>query len=305
MNDSIIEKDINNALADTASSFLTVKESIEKILGKLQLVSPIKKQSDGQLYHRHRHQSFEESQIGHESPVKIFDLEKQLHDLLIPQQLELNNTLNNSLWDNSKSDDDFQFNELLIYGNRLLDEYALSTTSQSFNSICESENQSSTVPGVAEANSQKLNKICSVNDQTLISKDKWHCPTKLSLPIKCCSPSGILLNRKSKMMMKKTNSVEIISYSPSLPKFKTKRIRRRNNPNYDQKFSFELSPDVKDKRILMTVKNQSDPEKFSEVLGCMSFGISNITRKKVEGWYYLLTNDFGRKKHFAVNPKKS
>ena len=49
------------------------------------------------------------------------------------------------------------------------------------------------------------------------------------------------------------------------------------------------------------------PSIFSvnEFLGCMSFGIRHLTnpKKEVSGWYYLLTEDIGRKKHLQVSQR--
>lgn len=43
----------------------------------------------------------------------------------------------------------------------------------------------------------------------------------------------------------------------------------------------------------------------SEFLGCTSFGIRHLInpRKDTDGWYYLLTEEVGRKKHLKVSSK--
>ena len=45
--------------------------------------------------------------------------------------------------------------------------------------------------------------------------------------------------------------------------------------------------------------------RVNEFLGCMSFGIRHLTnpKKEVSGWYYLLTEDIGRKKHLQVSQR--
>ncbi|RUS74181.1 hypothetical protein EGW08_018049, partial [Elysia chlorotica] len=41
----------------------------------------------------------------------------------------------------------------------------------------------------------------------------------------------------------------------------------------------------------------------SEFLGCMSFGVQHLMRKDLNGWYYLLTEEVGRKKHLQARPR--
>lgn len=45
---------------------------------------------------------------------------------------------------------------------------------------------------------------------------------------------------------------------------------------------------------------------LNEFLGCMSFGLRHLTnpKKEVNGWYYLLTEDIGRKKHLQVSHRQ-
>ena len=38
----------------------------------------------------------------------------------------------------------------------------------------------------------------------------------------------------------------------------------------------------------------------SELLGCMSFGVSNIMTTEIGGWFRLLAESIGRSRHFAV-----
>ncbi|KAA8584546.1 hypothetical protein FQN60_008331 [Etheostoma spectabile] len=39
---------------------------------------------------------------------------------------------------------------------------------------------------------------------------------------------------------------------------------------------------------------------MSALLGCMSFGVRSLMDKEVQGWYYLLEEELGRKKHLKV-----
>ena len=58
----------------------------------------------------------------------------------------------------------------------------------------------------------------------------------------------------------------------------------------------------------MLVKNVLFSLNFSrsEFLGCMSFGIHHLKKssKVIDGWYYLLTDDIGRRKHLQVGNKE-
>ncbi|GFO45578.1 regulator of G-protein signaling 3 [Plakobranchus ocellatus] len=41
----------------------------------------------------------------------------------------------------------------------------------------------------------------------------------------------------------------------------------------------------------------------SEFLGCMSFGVQHLLKKDLNGWYYLLTEEVGRKKHLQAHSR--
>lgn len=89
-------------------------------------------------------------------------------------------------------------------------------------------------------------------------------------------------------------------------KCKTALVSESNNPFYDEKFSFELLDEDFKKRLLISLWNR-DGKGRSEFLGCMSFGINHIqkSRRTVNGWYYLLTEEVGRRKHLRVVDKRS
>ncbi|XP_037781086.1 uncharacterized protein LOC119577575 [Penaeus monodon] len=82
---------------------------------------------------------------------------------------------------------------------------------------------------------------------------------------------------------------------------RTPLIRATNAPSFDQKFSFDFLPEDLDKRLLISVWSRDTLRKRSEFLGCMSFSVAHISNKRVHGWFRLLTETLGRRKHFAVS----
>nr|KAG5693409.1 hypothetical protein BaRGS_009882 [Batillaria attramentaria] len=88
-------------------------------------------------------------------------------------------------------------------------------------------------------------------------------------------------------------------------RLRTKVIADSNNPVYDEKFSLELSPNDDNKRVLISVWHKDQNSGLSEFLGCMSFGVKSIAQstKEVNGWYYLLTEDVGKRKHLVASAK--
>jgi len=85
---------------------------------------------------------------------------------------------------------------------------------------------------------------------------------------------------------------------------KTEIIHETNNPVYDEKFSFEMLDEDRNKRLFLSVWHRDKARHQCEFLGCMSFGMGHIEKKPVTGWYYLLTGDVGHKKHLAVKENK-
>ncbi|XP_047426232.1 regulator of G-protein signaling 3a isoform X2 [Mugil cephalus] len=56
------------------------------------------------------------------------------------------------------------------------------------------------------------------------------------------------------------------------------------------------------KRLLFTMWNSNPTTRMSALLGCMSFGVRSLMDpdKEVQGWYYLLGEEQGRKRHLKV-----
>ncbi|KAF2357982.1 C2 domain [Trinorchestia longiramus] len=83
---------------------------------------------------------------------------------------------------------------------------------------------------------------------------------------------------------------------------RTSVLRSTTCPRFDQQFSFDFLPEDLDKRLLISLWNRDPLKKKSEFLGCMSFNVGHILSKRVQGWFRLLTETVGRRKHFAAPP---
>ncbi|KAK2143567.1 hypothetical protein LSH36_831g00015 [Paralvinella palmiformis] len=83
-------------------------------------------------------------------------------------------------------------------------------------------------------------------------------------------------------------------------------VKIRLSPDHSKRSSELLDEDLR-KRILISVWNKQKNDEHSEFLGCMSYGIQPILshKKTVNGWYYLLTEDLGKRKHLQVTARSS
>ncbi|CAD5113828.1 DgyrCDS2991 [Dimorphilus gyrociliatus] len=89
---------------------------------------------------------------------------------------------------------------------------------------------------------------------------------------------------------------------------RTETIYCNRCPVYDEKFSFELLEGDERKRVIIAVwQTHYVDARYDEFLGCTSFGVKSIIdgKKTVDGWYYLLTQDVGIRKHLRASKKKN
>ncbi|KAL4231417.1 hypothetical protein ACF0H5_008995 [Mactra antiquata] len=86
---------------------------------------------------------------------------------------------------------------------------------------------------------------------------------------------------------------------------RTAIVTDTTNPTYNEKFSFEVGPEDVHRRLLLTLWHR-DNTGFHETLGCTSFGIRHLYSgdREINGWYHLLTDEVGRKKHLRVSTKE-
>ncbi|KAL3872127.1 hypothetical protein ACJMK2_040079 [Sinanodonta woodiana] len=103
------------------------------------------------------------------------------------------------------------------------------------------------------------------------------------------------------------NTFALISLIPDEKKTcRTKVIRTSNNPVYDEKLSFKLTDEDLHNRVMISIWHQDPVKSSKQFLGCMSFGVRHLKNpiKDSSGWYYLLTEDIGRRKHLQVSSRQ-
>ncbi|KAK3594506.1 hypothetical protein CHS0354_007144 [Potamilus streckersoni] len=67
----------------------------------------------------------------------------------------------------------------------------------------------------------------------------------------------------------------------------------------------ELTDEDHHKRVMISIWKQDPVTRLNEFGGCTSFGVARLMNpnKAVNGWYYLLTETVGRKKHMQIATK--
>ncbi|XP_067377321.1 regulator of G-protein signaling 3-like isoform X3 [Channa argus] len=88
---------------------------------------------------------------------------------------------------------------------------------------------------------------------------------------------------------------------------KTHTVLNNKNPKYDQSFRLCISDDLLLDRLLVSVFRRPCSSRCSQLVGCMSFGISSLvlSNKLIIGWFYLLGEEFGCSKHLRVTSERN
>ncbi|XP_076586697.1 regulator of G-protein signaling 3-like [Chaetodon auriga] len=83
---------------------------------------------------------------------------------------------------------------------------------------------------------------------------------------------------------------------------KTPTVLNNKNPVYNYRFILYTSDNLILNRLLVSVFNRC-----SRLIGCMSFGIGSLvsSHKLVTGWFYLLGEEFGQRKHLRVTSQQN
>ncbi|XP_077353147.1 regulator of G-protein signaling 3a isoform X3 [Festucalex cinctus] len=83
---------------------------------------------------------------------------------------------------------------------------------------------------------------------------------------------------------------------------KTATVPQCNNHVFLHTFYFVICDKDLHKRLLFTVWNSDCASRMNALVGCMSFGVRSLIQqhKEVRGWYYLLGEEVGVRKHLRV-----
>ena len=85
-------------------------------------------------------------------------------------------------------------------------------------------------------------------------------------------------------------------------KRKTQIQKSTLNPEWNEVLELELSPKDKDRRVLISVWDW-DRTSRNDFVGCLSFGISEVAKKPVEGWFKLLSSAEGEFYNVPIPPE--
>uniref|UniRef100_A0AAX7W181 RGS domain-containing protein n=1 Tax=Astatotilapia calliptera TaxID=8154 RepID=A0AAX7W181_ASTCA len=90
-------------------------------------------------------------------------------------------------------------------------------------------------------------------------------------------------------------------------RIKTDTVYNNKNPKYECRFKLWIRGEFMPSRLLVSVFRRPADNRRSQLIGCMSFRIGSLVSscEPLNGWFYLLAEEYGWSKHLRVTSHRS